>query len=117
MDLLRWFKDARLGNQRHAVHIPDTPQTQLIRRRYRFSGTVQGVGFRFEAMMAAGQLQLTGWVKNNSDGTVAVEIEGEASYIDEFIRYMQAVPRFHITDIDVKELPLSGTETSFNVMY
>lgn len=117
MDLFRWLKDARLGKQRPAVHIPDTPHTQPVRRRYRFSGAVQGVGFRFEAMMAAEQLHLTGWARNKSDGTVVVEIEGGASHIDEFLRYMQSVPRFRITDIEVKELPLSGTETTFSAMY
>lgn len=117
MDLLRWLKGVCLGGQQPAIHIPDAPHTRLVRRRYCFSGLVQGVGFRYEAMMAAEQLRLTGWARNKSDGTVVVEIEGEACSIDEFLRFMQAVPRFHITDIAVKELPLSGAETSFDVMY
>lgn len=117
MDILQWLKKVWLGNQRPVVHIPDTPHTEPIRRRYYFSGLVQGVGFRYEAMMVAEQLKLTGWAKNKSDGTVVVEIEGEASYIDEFLRVMQAIPRFNITDIHTEELPLSKDETTFNALY
>ena len=38
-----------------------------IRRRWRFTGTVQGVGFRYYARAAALHLGLTGWVANNWD--------------------------------------------------
>ncbi|MBD5148083.1 MAG: acylphosphatase [Oscillibacter sp.] len=85
--------------------------------RYCFSGYVQGVGFRYEAKMLADQLNLVGWVRNESDGTVVAEIEGQASYMSEFLRVMQATPRFDITDIQEERLPLSGTETSFRVLY
>lgn len=117
MGLFRWLKDACAGGRQPVVRIPDTPHTQPVRRRYCFSGRVQGVGFRYEAMMVAEQLGLTGWARNKSDGTVVVEIEGEASYINEFLRVMQAVPRFHIADIRVEDLPLSGTETTFDALY
>ena len=40
-----------------------------IRRRWRFTGTVQGVGFRYYARAAALHLGLTGWVANNWDGS------------------------------------------------
>ena len=44
-----------------------------VRRRYVVSGRVQGVGFRYRARYAAGQLGLTGWVENEDDGTVTLE--------------------------------------------
>ena len=44
-----------------------------IRRRWRFTGTVQGVGFRYYARAAALHLGLTGWVANNWDGSVTLE--------------------------------------------
>lgn len=37
----------------------------VIRRRWRFTGEVQGVGFRYYARAAAQHLGLTGWVANN----------------------------------------------------
>jgi len=67
--------------------------------------------------MLAGELSLTGWAQNQSDGAVVIEIEGRASHIAEFVRAMQAVPRFDISDIQAEDLPLSGTETSFKILY
>lgn len=117
MNLLQWLKNACAGSRHAAVHIPDAPHTPPIRRRCRFSGLVQGVGFRYEAQMLAAQLSLTGWAKNENDGTVVVEIEGEESYIDEFLRAMQTVPRFDITEVQMEDLPPAGTETTFEVRY
>lgn len=117
MDLFRWMKNACAGNRRPMVHIPDVPYTKPVRRRYCFSGLVQGVGFRYEAMMVAEQLKLTGWAQNQNDGTVVIEIEGGESHIAEFLRVMQAVPRFQITDIRAEDLPVSGTETTFHALY
>lgn len=117
MDLFQWLKNAFSGDQRPAVHIPKGPHAPPVRRRYRFSGYVQGVGFRFEAQLLAAQLDLVGWARNESDGAVVIEIEGEPSYIDEFLRAMQSVPRFDITDIQAEDLPLSGTETTFQAIY
>ena len=46
------------------------------RRRWRFYGSVQGVGFRYYARAAALHLGLTGWVANNWDGSVTLEAQG-----------------------------------------
>ena len=117
MELFRWLKKAFAVNQQTVVQRPDGPHTPPVRRRYRFSGRVQGVGFRYEAMIIADQLGLVGWARNENDGTVLVEIEGETGYINEFLRAMQAVPRFDITEIQTEDLPLSQTETAFNALY
>ena len=57
----------------------------MIRLHYLFSGSVQGVGFRYHAYYMAGRLHLSGWVKNLSDGTVEMEVQGEESGIDALI--------------------------------
>ena len=64
-----------------------------------------------------GQLELTGWVQNENDGTVTAELEGQESCINEFLRAMQAISRFDITEIQSQKLPLSGSETSFRALY
>ena len=53
-----------------------------IRRRWRFTGTVQGVGFRYYARAAALHLGLTGWVANNWDGSVTLEAQGDRAALD-----------------------------------
>lgn len=117
MDLYQWLKRAYLGNRSPSVRIPDGPDEPPVRRRYRFSGGVQGVGFRYTAKLLAEELGLVGWAGNQNDGTVLVEIEGGAGRVDEFLRAMGEVPRFHIRGIETEDLPLSGTETDFQVVY
>lgn len=104
MALFQWLKNI---NQQPAVHIPEEDHAALVRRRFRFSGLVQGVGFRYEAQRIASQLDLVGWVKNQGDGSVIAEIEGKANYIEAFLLAIEAVPRFDITDIQTEDLPLS----------
>lgn len=117
MNLLQRLKDACDQNRRPIVKLPSGPETPPVRMRCRFSGCVQGVGFRFEAKMAADQLNLTGWVRNEDDGTVTAELEGQERCINELLRVMQKVPRFDITDIQTERIPVSGKETSFQMLY
>ena len=48
------------------------------RRHWHFTGSVQGVGFRYRAQYAAQLLDLTGWVENEDDGSVTLEVTGWA---------------------------------------
>ena len=52
-----------------------------IRQRIVFHGRVQGVGFRYTAKYLAQSLGLTGWVENEFDGTVIMEIQGREPMI------------------------------------
>lgn len=47
-----------------------------VRRRYRFVGSVQGVGFRWTTTNLANSVGATGWVANERDGSVTAEIQG-----------------------------------------
>lgn len=58
------------------------------RLHLRFVGEVQGVGFRWTSQMVARRLGLTGWVRNESDGSVTAEIQGEASHVGAFFSQM-----------------------------
>ena len=50
-----------------------------VRKHMIFHGRVQGVGFRYTAKYLARSMNLTGWVKNEYDGTV-VQKGGNCSY-------------------------------------
>ena len=52
-----------------------------LRRRYHFTGTVQGVGFRFTITNLADAVGATGWVENERDGSVTAEIQGNAEQV------------------------------------
>lgn len=47
-----------------------------IRKAARAQGRVQGVGFRFFVQTEAKKAGVTGWVKNEDDGSVTMEIQG-----------------------------------------
>lgn len=117
MSLFQWLRNAGAGNRQPAISIGESADKPPVRRRYHFYGRVQGVGFRYEAMGIAAQLSLVGWVKNEHDGSVVIEIEGAPNYIDSFIMAIRAVPRFDITEIKVENLPLLGSETKFKLLY
>mgnify|MGYP002511758447 CR=1 FL=1 len=115
MSLFQWLKNA--GAQPRTAPAPGAPQTPPVRRRYHFSGLVQGVGFRWEAKALAARLGLTGWAKNETDGTVTVEVQGGETRVREFLRAMRAVSRFDITEIQTVELAPREGETAFGVRY
>lgn len=54
-------------------------------KRYRivFVGRVQGVGFRFKSKEIARRLGLTGYVFNDYDGTVVMEVQGKVDRIED----------------------------------
>ena len=57
----------------------------MERRKYLFKGRVQGVGFRFRCFSIANELKLTGFVKNEYDGSVSMEVQGEGMQIERMI--------------------------------
>ena len=56
----------------------------VTRLHLRFLGRVQGVGFRYQALYAARNFNLTGWVKNMPDGSVVMEAQGDEARFGEF---------------------------------
>ncbi len=56
--------------------------------RIYFSGHVQGVGFRQTAHRLAKGFEITGWVKNLSDGRVELLVEGDEREIQSFFKLL-----------------------------
>ncbi|WP_373840114.1 acylphosphatase [Methanospirillum sp.] len=50
------------------------------------SGRVQGVGFRYYVEDIALGMNISGWVRNLSDGTVEIDAEGEEDKLKNFVR-------------------------------
>ncbi len=49
------------------------------------SGRVQGVGFRYTSKQVAQRYDVTGWVKNLTNGTVQIVVEGQQAEIDRYL--------------------------------
>ncbi len=57
----------------------------ITRQRVIFQGRVQGVGFRMRACSCAKRLPITGWVRNEPDGTVMLEAQGSEDDLKHFL--------------------------------
>ena len=79
-----------------------------------FSGCVQGVGFRYRSYYIAQSLALTGWVKNNWDGCVEMEIQGSREAIEQMLIRLGQQNYIEIERMDIREIPLE-TEGSFHI--
>jgi acylphosphatase len=62
------------------------------RRSVRIVGIVQGVGYRQAARRQAERLGLAGFVRNEPDGSVYAEVEGDPAAVDAFIAWCQEGP-------------------------
>lgn len=85
-----------------------------IRRHIHFYGRVQGVGFRYKAKYMAQSLGLTGWVRNEWDGTVTMELQGRSALIDKLLEGLNNDRYISINWMDVKEVP-TEEEKGFRV--
>ena len=69
-------------------------------------GKVQGVFYRASAKEEADQLQLTGWVKNTSEGHVEAVASGHQAAIDQFIAWCKRGPKkANVTEVHIEPLP------------
>ena len=57
----------------------------ITRLRVIFQGRVQGVGFRMRARSCAQRVPITGWVRNEPDGTVMLEAQGSEEDLNTFL--------------------------------
>jgi len=90
-------------------------EIKKLRKHMKISGRVQGVGFRFRAQYAASGYGITGWVKNQMDGTVEMEVQGISEQIDNMLVMLVNSPYIVIERIDVKEMPLQDGEYGFHI--
>ena len=74
-----------------------------IRKEFHFEGNVQNIGFRFEVQSHAKPLGITGYAKNNDDGSVTAQLQGSLKNIDKVILSLQNIDRIQIDSITEKE--------------
>ena len=91
---------------------------QVIRRYACAVGRVQGVGFRMFVRQQAVMNDITGWVMNMSDGTVTMELQGNADAVEAAFAAMRAGNYFiHVERLDIEECePVEG-ERDFSIKY
>ena len=82
-----------------------------IRKHIVFYGRVQGVGFRYPAKYLSQSLELTGWVKNDWEGTVTMEVQGREQLINKLLVGLNNSRFITIDWMDTKEIPLKEERT------
>ena len=88
-----------------------------IRKEFHFEGNVQNIGFRFEVQSHAKPLGITGYAKNNNDGTVTAQLQGNLEDINRVISDLHNIDRIQIDSMTEKEIPLDYYENDFIILY
>lgn len=116
VDFINKYRKQFLISLINKKEIPDFNDSKIVRKHIRFSGRVQGVGFRVEAFGIADRLNLTGWVKNLSNGDVELEVEGELKKINYLVEYLSSLRRAPIDNVDIKDVNILENEKSFKIV-
>ena len=90
-------------------------EKEIVRKKITFHGWVQGVGFRYRAYHAAQSAGASGWVRNNYDGSVTMEIQGTEDQIDQVILAIERGTYIRIENMECKTLPVEPEDRSFFV--
>lgn len=85
-----------------------------IRKQYVFTGRVQGVGFRYSAQYIAQSLGITGWVKNEWDGSVVMEAQGTEEELANMVQKLRTRSFIRIDYVAELKIPVVS-ELGFHV--
>lgn len=88
-----------------------------IREKIVFYGRVQGVGFRYKLRWMADAYGVTGWVRNEYDGSVCAELQGLEESIDCILRELSQDRYIVIDNVWRKRVPLEDDERRFQIRH
>jgi acylphosphatase len=87
----------------------------MVRYDIRFTGQVQGVFFRATAQRVAAGFAVTGWVRNEPDGSVRCVIEGESGELERFVAAVERAKRGNIAGREIRKAPATGEFEGFEI--
>lgn len=88
-----------------------------MRLAVRFQGRVQGVGFRATTRGLASGRPITGWIRNEPDGSVLLEVQGTAAEVDAFLVALRHRLGQFIHGESATTLPDRAEESAFSIAY
>jgi acylphosphatase len=81
------------------------------------TGRVQGVSFRWYAVQEAERLGVSGWVRNEADGSVAAHLEGDDEAVDAMVQWCRDGPSYaSVRNVAVTDAQPNG-ERGFGIRY
>ena len=87
----------------------------MVRRVIRFRGRVQGVGFRATCRSVAAVFPITGWVRNEPDTSVHLEIQGDPTSIEAFLRALEPRIAGLVTEREMVDAVPDADEAGFRI--
>ncbi len=88
-----------------------------VRNVIRYSGHVQGVGFRATTISVARGLDLHGFVRNEPDGSVLVDVDGSKAELKELVRRVKTAMSGRIDSTLIDEFPSLDRTNGFRITY
>jgi acylphosphatase len=80
------------------------------------TGRVQGVFYRASTVKEAARLGLTGWVRNEPDGSVVLEAQGSREAVEALVAWARKGPSgARVVAVDAEAVPEVAGEASFRV--
>jgi acylphosphatase len=90
----------------------------MIRRRVRVHGRVQGVFFRDSCRQEARAVGVSGWVRNEPDGTVLAVFEGEREPVEQLCRWCEhGNAQAQVTRVEIEAEEPEGITSGFTVAF
>ena len=91
---------------------------QKVRAHAVISGRVQGVFFRMETQRAAERCGVSGWVRNQADGTVEAVFEGDREGVSAVIDWCKKGPPLSkVKSVDISWEDYKGELKEFSITY
>ena len=88
----------------------------MPRVRARVTGRVQGVFYRASTVQEAARLGLVGWVRNEPDGSVLIEAQGEREGVEHLLAWCgKGPPGARVSRVDRDWVDEMSGETTFRV--
>ena len=113
---MRWHSPGRARQPSPESRRIVEPAAAGRRLDARVTGRVHGVGFRYFVVREATALGLTGWVANDSDGSVHCVAEGSRGALEALLAQLRDGPPAAIVDaVSEAWMPATGTFGSFGV--
>jgi len=78
----------------------------MTARHVFYEGRVQGVGFRWTTKNIARGYEVTGWVRNLTDGRVEMQVCGEEEEVEAFLEAIaESDLKGHIKKVEARAMP------------
>jgi acylphosphatase len=88
--------------------VTDRSRVRVIAR---ITGTVQGVNYRATAAREARRRGLAGWVRNEPDGAVLIDVEGDPAAVEAFLAWCaEGPPRARVSAVETTVADPTGYE-------